>query len=339
MIEKKTTSWLSIKWAGLLLGSLLLLLIFCCSIVYGATPTGWDDAISSIVRYDESVNEQIVVRTTRIPRALMAASIGASLAVAGSVMQAVTRNPLASPSILGINGGASFAVVFAITVLHVGQQGALVWISFAGAAFGAASVYTMGAMGRGGLSPLKIVMAGAAMSALFMSFTQGLLAGNESGLQDVLFWLAGSVAGRPIELLTAVIPYMTAGWLGSLLLARHLNILASGEETAKGLGQRTTAVKLAAGAIVVLLAGSAVAVAGPIGFIGIVIPCIARFFAGTDYRWSIPYCAILGAALLLSADLAARFIIMPEEVPVGVMTAVIGTPFFIYIARKGGVKA
>lgn len=323
-----------LKAAGLLLGLVLLLFCFIASVRFGFTTVKWSDLTAALTDYDESSMEQVVVMTTRVPRALIAAAIGASLAMAGAIMQAVTRNPLASPSVMGINAGASAGIVAAITIFKVTQMSMLIWISFGGAAFAAAAVYMLGSLGRDGLSPLKIIMAGSAMTALFASFTQGMLVHNESGLQDVMFWLAGSIAGRDLQTLLAVLPYMGAGWLAALLLSRQLNVIAMGDEAAKGLGQRTGLIKLAAGIIVVVLAGGAVSVAGPIGLIGIVIPHIARYVCGQDYRWLLPYSALFGAILLLLADVVARFVILPEEVPVGIMTAAVGAPFFIYIARK-----
>ncbi|WP_246628030.1 FecCD family ABC transporter permease [Paenibacillus oenotherae] len=305
------------------------------SIVLGATKISVQQAYDSIVQYDSTSNEQIIARTTRVPRALIAAAIGASLAIAGAIMQAITRNPLGDPTILGINSGATLSVVTAITVFGIGSMNVLVWISFLGAALGAMSVFALGSLGRDGLSPMRIVLAGAAMTALFGSFTQGLLVMNENGLNDVLFWLTGSIAGRSLESLSSVLPYLAVSWIAALIICRHLNVLAMGEDTAKGLGQKTIAVKIIGSIIIVLLAGSSVAVAGPIGFIGIVVPQISRLFAGMDYRWLIPYSALSGALLLLAADIMARYIIMPQELPVGVMTAVIGTPVFIFIARKG----
>ncbi|WP_337098073.1 FecCD family ABC transporter permease [Paenibacillus sp. YIM B09110] len=320
--------------AGLAIGIIVLLGCFISSIRYGFVTVSWSDTWGALSGSNPESMEQLVVKTTRLPRALIAAAIGASLAMAGAIMQAVSRNPLASPSVMGINAGASLSVVTAITVLSLTNMSVLTWFSFGGAAIAAAAVYVLGSMGREGLTPLKIILAGTAMSALFASFTQGLLVRNENGLQDVMFWLAGSIAGREQSMLLAVLPYMGTGWIAAMLLSRQLNILVMGDEAAKGLGQRTALVKLASGLIIVALAGGAVAVAGPIGFIGIVIPHIARSMIGLDYRWLLPYSAVLGAILLLGADLAARFVIMPEEVPVGIMTAIIGAPFFIYIARK-----
>ncbi|WP_255570609.1 iron ABC transporter permease [Cohnella sp. CFH 77786] len=327
------------KSLGLLIGFALLLICMFASLAYGATDIGWKDVVDSFIHYDTGSNEQVIVQTSRTPRTMIAAAVGASLAISGALIQAVTRNPLAEPNVLGVNYGAVFFVVFAVTVLSVTSLAKLMWISFAGAVFGAAVVYLLGSAGRDGLTPLKIILAGAAVSALFTSFTQGMLVLNEQGLNDVLFWLTGSVAGRTMEMLSEVWPFMAGCWIVSLLLARHLNVLTMGEDTAQGLGQRTLAVKLLAGAVIGLLAGSSVAVAGPVGFIGMVIPYVARFFTGPDYRWIIPFSALLGAILLLIADIAARFVIMPEELPVGVMTAFVGIPVFIYLARRGLEKS
>jgi iron complex transport system permease protein len=209
------------------------------------------------------------------------------------------------------------------------------WISFLGAAFAAVLVYLLGSLGREGLTPLKLTLAGAALAALFSSLTQGLLLINEKAMEEVLYWLAGSVEGRKLEYLFVVLPYLAIGWLMALWIAKHMNILIMGDDMARGLGQKVVLIKIICITIIVLLAGGSVAVAGPIGFIGLVVPHISRTLVGPDYRWLIPYCAVLGGVLLLVADIAARYVIMPEEVPVGAMTALIGAPFFIYIARRG----
>ena len=185
------------------------------------------------------------------------------------------------------------------------------------------------------MTPVKLTLAGASMWLLFASLTQGMLALNERALEEVMFWLAGSVEGRKLEVLTSLLPYLAAGWLGALMISGPLNVLLMGEDVAASLGQRILIVKIFAGVVVVLLAGGSVAIAGPVGFVGVVIPHVARSLVGMDHRWVIPYSALLGAILLLLADIGARYIIMPNEVPVGVMTALIGTPFFVYIARRG----
>ncbi|MCM3585088.1 iron ABC transporter permease [Mesobacillus maritimus] len=322
------------RWSGLFLSVVLLIILGCASIVYGYTDTSWKIAYQSFTDFN-GTNEHIVIQSVRLPRALIAAVVGASLAMAGVLMQTLTKNPLASPGIFGVNAGAGFAVVVAVTMFSVGSLQSYTWISFLGAAIAAISVYGIGSAGREGLTPMKLTLAGAAIAAMFSSFTQGLLVLNEAALEQVLFWLAGSVQGRKLEILMSVLPYFLIGWLASLLIATKMNVLSMGEDVAKGLGLHTGLVKLGAGVIIILLSGGAVAVAGPIGFIGIVVPHVARAVVGTDHRWLIPFAGLFGGMLLLGADIAARYVIIPQEVPVGVMTAIIGTPFFVYIARRG----
>ncbi|WP_273851568.1 FecCD family ABC transporter permease [Guptibacillus spartinae] len=321
------------KWFGIVIGLLLVMMLMVASVVYGLTSITWATAWRAFTQYDGS-NAHIIIIENRVPRALIGAAVGASLAVAGALMQAITRNPLASPSILGVNAGASFVIVIAVTFFSVSSLVTFSWLAFLGAALASILVYVLGSLGREGLTPMKLTLAGAAMAAMFSSLTQGMLVLNEKALEDVLFWLAGSIEGRSLAMLYAVLPYIGVGLVGALLISRKINTLVIGEDVAKGLGQRTLLVKAGAALLIVFLAGGSVAVAGPIGFIGIVVPHVARYFTGPDYRWVIPYSAILGAILLLSADIAARYVIMPLEAPVGVLTAVIGTPFFIYIARR-----
>ncbi len=209
------------------------------------------------------------------------------------------------------------------------------WLAFLGAFIAAVIVYFLGSIGRDGLTPIKIVLAGSAISALFMSLTQAILVLNEVGMQNVLFWLAGSVSGRTLEMLQPVWPLVVLAGLVSMSMGKAINLLTTGEDIAKGLGQKTVLVKSMMGILIVVLAGSSVAIVGAIGFIGLVIPHIARALVGNDYRWVIPFSALLGAILLLSADVVARLVILPQEVPIGVITAFIGVPFFVYIARKG----
>jgi iron complex transport system permease protein len=322
------------RWAGLFIAIIILLFLMAASIVYGYTDTTWKTAIDALTNFDGS-NEHIVIQSVRIPRAFIAAAVGASLAISGVLMQTVTKNPLASPDIFGVNAGAGVAVVIAVTVFSVGSLQLFTWLSFAGAAVAAISVYAIGSVGREGLTPMKLTLAGAAMTALFASFTQGILVLNEAALEQVLFWLAGSVAGRSLDNLIAVLPYLIGGWIISLIISTKMNVLSMGEDVAKGLGLNTALLKITIGIVVILLSGGAVAVAGPIGFIGIVVPHLTRSIVGIDHRWVVPFSGLLGGVLLLTADIASRYILMPQEVPVGVMTAIIGTPFFIYIARKG----
>lgn len=319
---------------GLIIAIFILLFFMCASIVYGYTDTTWK-MVWDAFQHNNGSNEHLVIETVRLPRALIAAAVGSSLAIAGVMMQTLTKNALASPDIFGVNAGAGFSVVIAVTLFAIGNLQAIAWVAFLGAAAAAVGVYVIGSIGREGLTPLKLTLAGAAMAAMFSSFTQGFLVIDEAALEQVLFWLAGSVQGRKLEILNAVFPYLLIGWLGALFLAAKMNVLSMGEDTAMGLGLRTGLLKVCAAAVIILLSGASVAIAGPIGFIGIVIPHAARFITGIDHRWVIPYAGVLGGILLLAADILARYVIMPQEVPVGVMTAIIGTPFFIYIARRG----
>ncbi|MBU8770985.1 FecCD family ABC transporter permease [Cytobacillus oceanisediminis] len=324
----------SLRWAGLFAAMLILLVLMSFSIVYGYTDTTWKMALEAFTQFD-GTNEHIIIQSVRLPRALIAAAVGASLAIAGVLLQTLTKNPLAAPEIFGINAGAGFAVVITVTLFSISNLQVFTWVSFLGAAVSFIFVYIIGSIGREGLTPMKLTLAGAAMSAMFASMTQGFLVINETALEQVLFWLAGSVSGRKLDTLAAVFPYLLAGWIFSLIIAGKLNVLSMGEDVAKGLGLKTGLLKLGAGIVIVLLSGGAVAVAGPIGFLGIVIPHLTRAVVGIDHRWVIPYAGLFGGMLLLVADIASRYIIMPQEVPVGVMTAVIGTPFFVYIARRG----
>ncbi|MCP1092704.1 iron ABC transporter permease [Bacillaceae bacterium OS4b] len=322
------------KWMGLFITILLLLFLLCSSIVYGYTDTTWKMAIDAFTDFN-GTNEHIVIQSVRLPRALIASAIGASLAISGVLMQTLTKNPLASPDIFGVNAGAGLAVVTGVTVFGISNLQVFTWLSFLGAAIATISIYLIGSMGRGGLTPMKLTLAGAAMTAMVASLTQGLLVSNEALLEQVLFWLAGSVSGRSLDNLVAVLPYLVAGWGLALIMSGKMNVLSMGEDVAKGLGLNIAFLKLVLGLAIILLAGGSVAVAGPIGFIGIVVPHLTRSIVGIDHRWLIPFSGLFGAVLLIAADVISRYILMPREVPVGVMTAIIGTPFFIYIARKG----
>lgn len=323
---------------GLIAGALLLLLCMALSIRLGIRSIGVSTIYQALTAYDSSADHAII-RTVRLPRALIAAGVGASLAVAGAIMQALTRNPLAAPGIVGINAGAAAAVIAAMFLLGGGSLSLYAWFAFGGAAMAALVVYILGSLGRGGLTPLKLTIAGAALTALLSSLTQGILVLNERTLDEMRFWMAGSVAGREMALFLQVAPFMAVGLLAALALSGQITTLSLGEDVAKGLGQNTGWVKAVAGVIVVVLAGASVAVAGPIGFIGLAVPHIARSLIGTDYRWILPMAGLLGGVLLLLADVAARLVIQPQEVAVGVMTALIGAPFFIHLARRGVKQA
>ncbi|MBU5443601.1 iron ABC transporter permease [Paenibacillus sp. MSJ-34] len=323
-----------LKLTGLGILFLLLLYLSYASLVFGVIDTNWNTVIDAFTRFNGS-NEHIVITDVRVPRVLNALAVGASLGIAGALLQALTRNPVADTELFGLNAGAALFVVFAVTFVGISSLSSFTWIAFLGAAVSGLIVYMLGSLGRDGMTPVKLILAGAAITALAGSARHGMLVLNEKALDEVLFWLSGSVGGRKLEYLQAVLPYMIAGWAASFVLARPIQILLMGDDVAKGLGQRTIMVKIAAGAAIVLLCGSSVAVAGPIGFVGLVTPHLARYLAGQRMLWIFIYSGALGSAILLLADIAARFIAMPAEVPIGAMTALIGVPFFFYVVRKG----
>ena len=307
-------------------------LLAIASMVLGYTDISGHTVMEALFSYDGS-REHIVIIDMRLPRVIIALMVGGSLAVSGSLMQGLTRNPLASPAILGINSGASLAIVIATAVFGISSLEGYTLFAMVGAALAALVVYWLGLSG-GTLSPLNLTLAGVAISAFLSSLTSGLLVFNESALEEVLFWLSGSVEGRRLDLVMPLVPLQLAGWLGALMLSSAMNAQALGDDVARGLGQRTLWVKLMASLVIVLLAGTSVAMAGPIAFVGLVAPHLARGLVGTNFRWTIPASLLLGASLLLVADILARFIVWPREAPVGVTMALIGAPFFILYARR-----
>lgn len=317
---------------GLVVSLGVLFVSLMVSVRFGAARIGTLDVLQAFTGYDGS-QDDLIIRTLRVPRAIIAALVGACLAVAGAIMQGLTRNPLADPGILGINAGAAFAVVTAVFLFGASSLSTYALFAFVGAAVAAVFVYGLGSVGRGGMGPMRLAIAGAALAALLSSLTTAMLILNQQTLEEIRFWLAGSVAGRDLELLQQVLPYIGVGLLLAFALSRQITTLTLGDDVARGLGQRTGVTKGLAALAVVLLAGSAVAVAGPVGFVGLVVPHVVRFFVGVDYRWILPYAAIAGAILLLGADIASRLVLRPQEIPVGVTTALVGAPFFIYLAR------
>jgi iron complex transport system permease protein len=318
---------------GLNLSLVILGMVMMSSIAFGAADIDPPTVLDALFNFDPESTNHLIIRTLRVPRAAVAVLVGASLAVAGAVMQGLTRNPLADTGILGIETGAALGVVAAVFFLKIDSLTVYALFAFTGAALTAVTVYALGSVGRGGPTPLKLTIAGAALTALLASLTTGMLLFNQRTLEEVRFWLAGSIAGRDLGLLLQASPYLLIGLLLALALGRQITTLSLGEDVAKGLGQNTGWVKTLAAVAVVLLAGAATAVAGPIGFVGLVIPHVVRFIVGMDYRWVLPYAALLGAIFLVASDVAARLVLRPIELPVGVMTAIIGGPFFIWLVR------
>jgi iron complex transport system permease protein len=322
-----------IKFVGLLILVAVTLITVLLSLRFGSLNISTSDAWNAIFHYQPDIYEQTVVRKLRVPRTLIAIAVGGSLGVAGAVMQGVTRNPLAEPSILGISQGASLAVAIAVTYLGLTAPGEFVWFAFIGAMLAALLVFAVGSAGKDGASPVKLALAGVVVTALLSAWTSTLLLLNRDTLDALRFWVAGSVTGRDLDVLTFVSPFMLAGVLACIFLGHQLNVLSMGEDNARSLGMNTSRTRLLASFFVIIITGAAVAVAGPIGFVGLAVPHFAKGLIGADFRWILPYSFVLGVILLLGADIAGRLIVRPGELPVGIVTALVGAPFLIYLAR------
>jgi len=318
---------------GLLICLAVLIACLLWSITLGAADITPPVVYAALFAYDETNFDHLIIQTARLPRVLAGIIVGAALAVAGAIMQGVTRNPLADSGILGINSGAAFAVVLAVYLLGSPPLSVYALFGFIGAGAAAVLVYTLGSSGRGGATPLRLTLAGVILTSFITSITTAILIFDQETLDQIRFWTAGSLAEREMDLLLQTAPYMMIGIAGALILSRQITTLSLGDDVAKGLGQNTGWIKLIAVGLVVLLAGGAVALAGPIGFIGLVVPHVVRFLVGVDFRWIIPYCALLGGILVTIADVGSRVLIRPLELPVGVVMAFIGAPFFIALAR------
>ncbi|RZE68312.1 iron ABC transporter permease [Streptomyces albidoflavus] len=326
-----------VRTLWLLAALLVLAAVMVASLTYGSRDVPWADVQAAIGGADGTLGEAAAAK--RIPRTLLAVVIGAALALSGAVMQGVTRNPLADPGILGVNMGASLAVVTGVAFFGLTSPTSYIWVAIVGAAASALFVYTVGTLGRGGATPLKLALAGAATSAAFASLVSAVVLPRNDIAGSFRLWQIGGVGGASYERIGQVLPFLAAGFLLCLLSARALNSLALGDELAAGLGERVARVRAVAALGAVLLCGAATAVAGPIAFVGLVVPHTCRLLVGVDHRWLLPLSMLLGAVLLTAADVVGRVVARPSEIDVGIVTALIGAPFFIYIVRRQKVRA
>jgi iron complex transport system permease protein len=274
----------------------------------------------------------------RLPRTLLALLAGASLGLAGAIMQGVTRNPLADPGILGVNMGASLAVVVGVAWFSIASAYAYIMVAILGAGISAVFVYVIGSMGRGGATPLKLALAGAATSVAFSSLVIAVVLPRNDIAGGIRAWQIGGVGGATFERISHVLPFLIVGFAISLLSARKLNSLALGDELAAGLGERVATARAIASFGAILLCGATTAICGPIGFLGLVVPHLCRLLVGVDHRWLLPFSALSGACLLLAADIMGRIVARPAELDVGIVTALVGAPFFIWIVRRQRVR-
>ncbi|MDI3419027.1 FecCD family ABC transporter permease [Streptomyces luteolus] len=321
----------AIRAVGLLLAVGVLALVVVASIAVGAKqiPVGdvWHGLFSAT-----GTDNDVVIRDLRLPRTLLGLLVGAALGLAGAVLQALTRNPLADPGLLGINAGASAAVVSAISFLGVTSLTGYVWFAFLGAAVVSVLVYALG--GVRSATPVRLALAGTAVTAALIGYINAVMLLDSSALDKMRFWTVGSLASASMSTIGQVAPFIAVGLLLALGLARPLNAMAMGDDTAVALGARVNRTRILAMAAATLLCGAATAACGPIAFVGLMVPHMVRAFTGPDQRWILPYATVLSPVLLLGADVIGRVVARPSELQVGIVTALIGGPLFIYLVRR-----
>ncbi|AVF05559.1 MULTISPECIES: FecCD family ABC transporter permease [Devosia] len=324
---------------GLLLLGLALAVIAMLSLATGARAIPLENVWTALVAFDPNATEHRIIWDLRMPRTVVGLMVGAALGLAGAVLQGATRNPLADPSILGIHAGAALAVVLGVAVLGMTQLSTYAWMAFAGAGAAMLVVYSVASLGREGATPVKLALAGAAITAVLHSIINAILLTSPRTLDEIRFWQVGSLSGRSMDIALQVAPFLAVGMILALGTARLLDGLSMGDDVARALGQRIGLSRGMAGLAAVILAGASTAAAGPIAFVGLTVPHVARAITGPGYRWILPYSMLLAPILLLGADVLGRVIAPPGEVQVGIVTAFLGAPFFIALVRRRKLAA
>lgn len=320
-----------LRSAGLAVAVALLAVIVVLGIAVGAKQIPLDQVWHGVFHYSGS-DTDVVIRDVRFPRTLLGLLVGAALGLAGTVMQALTRNPLADPGVLGINAGASAAVVTAVSFFGITSLTGYVWFAFAGAAVVNVAVYVLG--GTRGATPVRLALAGTALTAVLIGYINAVNLMDTAALDKMRFWTVGSLASATLPTVTAIAPFLAVGGALALLIARPLNAIALGDDQARALGARLTRTRVLAMLAVTLLCGGATAACGPIVYVGLMVPHAVRTVTGPDMRWILPYSAVLSPVLLLGADVLGRVVARPGELQVGIVTAVLGGPVFIYLVRR-----
>ena len=323
---------------GLALCLAVLLIVLFLSLALGARQVALGTTLEALFAPDAGNADHRVIRELRIPRTLLGLVAGAALGLAGSIMQGLTRNPLADPGLLVVNAGASLFVVLGITWFGIAGTTGQVWLAFAGAAVATVIVYAVGS-GRGGATPISLTLAGSAVTAAMTSIITLLLLGNLDTLNQYRFWAVGSLVGRDLDALLALAPFLLVGLVLALSLGRMLNVLALGDDLASGLGQSVPRARVLSAVAVVILCGCATSLAGPIVFVGLVVPHLARRITGPDYRWILAYSLLLGATLLVAADVIGRLVVLPGELEAGLVVAFVGAPVMIALVRGSRLGA
>lgn len=321
----------ALRLAGLFASVAVLAVVAVLGIAVGAKQIPLDQVWHGVFHYT-GTDTDVVIRDVRFPRTLLGLLVGAALGLAGTVMQALTRNPLADPGVLGINAGASAAVVTAISFFGVTSLSGYVWCAFAGAAAVSVAVYVLG--GTRSATPVRLALAGTALTAVLVGYLNAVNLMDTAALDKMRFWTVGSLAAATMPTVTRIAPFLAVGAVLALLLARPLNALALGDDQARALGTRLTRTRVLAMAAVTLLCGGATAACGPIVYVGLMVPHAVRALTGPDLRWVLPYSAVLSPVLLVGADVLGRVVARPGELQVGIVTALAGGPVFIYLVRR-----
>lgn len=318
---------------------LLLLALFVASLALGSREIDLASVRTALLQFDAANNDHLIIWSLRLPRSLIAILAGLALGFAGGLTQAVTRNPLAEPGLLGVNAGAATAVIFGVAVFDLTDIGSYMWLGLVGAALSSCAVFLLGRASKGGTDPVRLVLAGAGLSIVLGSVT-GIIVLNAPTdvLDDFRMWAAGSVEGRGFDIVQVLGIFVLVGTVISMLVASGLNAVALGDELGRALGARTDLILLGACVAVTVLAGSATAAAGPITFLGLVAPQLARTFVGPDCRWILPMSGLAGACVLLLSDIVGRLVAAPDEVAAGIIVLLIGGPFFVMAARQFRVR-
>jgi iron complex transport system permease protein len=319
---------------GLVLLAIGLVAVLFLSITVGARPISLGDVWAALTAPAADSTSHRIILELRLPRTLVGLLVGAALGLAGAILQGATRNPLADPGLLGIEAGATLCVVLGIAVFGITTLSGYVWLAFLGAGIATVMVYAVASMGREGATPVKLALGGAAVTAALTSVTSAFLITSLETLDQIRFWQVGALSGRTMDILWQVAPFLGVGIILALTAGRILDGLAMGDDVARGLGQRVHLSRAFVGLVAVILAGAATAACGPIAFVGLTIPHVARAMVGPNYRWILPYAMVLGPILLLGADIIGRVITPPGELQVGIVTAAIGAPFFIAFVRR-----
>ena len=322
------------RMLGWFVGVVVLAAVCMLSIAIGAKDVPFSTVWDALWSYDNS-GDHIIVRDLRIPRTILGLIVGVALGIGGALIQAITRNPLADPGILGVNAGAAFAVALAVGVFGVASIWAYIWFAFAGAVVVMVFVYALGSIGRGGATPIRLTLAGVAIGAVLTGITSGLILLDPEAFDQMRFWNAGSIAGRGLEVSGAVAPFVVAGLVLAFVIARPLNAVAMGDDLARSLGANVARTRVIGVIAVTLLCGAATAAAGPISFLGLMVPHVARWIVGPDQRWILAYTLVGGPIVLLLSDVIGRVIIRPGEMQVGIVTAFVGAPVLIFLVRRG----